>query len=64
MNLFAGQQWRHGHRGQACGPSRGGKGEMNGGSSTETYTLSYVKQTASGNLLCESGSSDWGSVTT
>ena len=24
----------------------------------------YVKQTVSGNLLCDSGSSDWGSVTT
>ena len=26
------------------------------------YTLPYVKQIASGNLLCDSGNSDWSSV--
>ena len=28
----------------------------------ETYTLPYVKQTADGNLLCDSGNSNQGSV--
>ena len=43
---------------------------MNGESSLETYTLTYVKQVASGNLLysviweSDSGNSNWGSVTT
>ena len=45
-------------------PVGGEEGGMNGESGTETYTLPYVKQPASGNLLCDSGSSDWGSVTT
>ena len=35
----------------------------NGRSSRGTGTLPYVKQIASGNLLYESGSSNWGSVT-
>ena len=30
----------------------------------ETYTLPYVKQIADGNLLCDSGNSNQGSVTT
>ena len=33
-------------------------GGMNGESSMETYTLPCVKQIASGNLLCDSGSSN------
>ena len=33
-------------------------------SSMETYTLPYVKQIAGGNLLYDSGSSNWCSVTT
>jgi len=33
-------------------------------SSTDTYTLPRGKQTASGNLPCDAGSSTWGSVTT
>ena len=37
---------------------------MNGESSMETYTLPYVKQIASGNLLYNSGNSNQGSVTT
>ena len=41
-----------------------GEGGTNGESSMETYTLSYVKQIASGNLLYDSGSSNWCSVTT
>ena len=43
-----------------------GEGEsgMNGESSMESYTLPYFKQIASGNLLYNSGNSNWGSVTT
>ena len=37
---------------------------MNGESGMETYTLTYVKQIASGNLLYDSGNSNRGSVTT
>lgn len=33
-------------------------------SSMEIYTLPHVKQPASGNVLNDSGSSDWSSVTT
>ena len=42
----------------------GGESGMNGESSMESYTLPYVKQRASGNLLHNSGNSNWGSVTT
>ena len=37
---------------------------MNGDSSMEIYTLTYVKQRASGNLLYDSQNSNQGSVTT
>ena len=37
---------------------------MNGESSMEAYTLTYVKQIASENLLYDSGNSNWGSVIT
>ena len=36
----------------------------NGESSMETYTLTYVKEIASGNLLYDSRNSNWSSVTT
>ena len=41
-----------------------GEGGMNGESSMKTYTLPYVKQIASGNLLYDSRISNWCSVTT
>ena len=41
-----------------------GKGGMGGDSSVETYTLLYVKQTASGNFLYDSGNANQGSMTT
>ena len=41
-----------------------GAGGMNGESSVETYTLPCVKQRVSGNLLNDSGNSNWGSGTT
>ena len=54
MNRFAEQQWRHRHREPTYGHGQGGgegEGGMNGESSIETYTLSYVKQIADENLL-------------
>ena len=51
MNLFAGQQYRHRHRVQTCGHSGEGEDGTNWDSSTETYTLPYVKQIAIGNML-------------
>ena len=37
-NLFAGQQWRNGHREQTYGQGeRGQEGEMYGGSNVEIY---------------------------
>ena len=46
---------------QTYGQGRGeeGEGEVNGGSSMQAYTLPYVKQIASGNLLYDPGSSKW-----
>ena len=41
-----------------------GEGEMNGESSMKAYTQPHVKQIANGNLLDNSGTSNWGSVTT
>ena len=64
MNVLAGQQWRRGHREQTCGHSGGRRGGTNGESSTETYTLPHVKQTARGKLLCNTGGSTPCSVTT
>ena len=42
----------------------GGEDEMNGESSMEADTLTFVKQIASGNLLSDSGNTDLGPVTT
>ena len=41
-----------------------GEGGTNGERNMETYTLPYAKQIGSGNLLYDSGNSNWGSVTT
>ena len=68
MKLFAGQQWRHRHREQTYGhrSAVGEEGEVgtNGESNMEAYILPCVKQITNGNLLYDSGSSDWSSVTT
>ena len=40
-----------------------GKDKMNEESSMEAYTLPYEKEIAHGNLLYDSGNSNWGSVT-
>ena len=68
MNLFAGQQWRHRHREQTYGHSRGWcwKKERVGRRERVTWkhTSPYVKQIASRNLLYDSGNSNRGSVTT
>ena len=41
-----------------------GEDEMNGESRMEAYILTFVKSTAQENLLCDSGNSNQGSVTT
>ena len=38
------------------------EGGIYGESNRETYALPYVKQIANGNLLYDSGNSNWGSV--
>ena len=63
-NLFAGQQWRNGHREQTYGHGeRGGEGEMYGESNMETY-ITVCKIDSHGNLLYVSGNSNRGSVST
>ena len=42
----------------------GGEDEMNGESSMEADTLTYLKEGACGNLLCASGNTNLGPVTT
>ena len=64
MNLLAGQQWRHRHRERTCGHRRGRRGWDERRQQVETCTLPYVKERASGNGLCDSGSSSQYSVTT
>ena len=56
MDLFAGQQQRQRPREQTCGYSEGKRGwdEL---INVETYTLPYIKQKTSGNLLYGAGSS-------
>ena len=54
-NLFTGQQWRCRQREPTCGHSGGGEGGIDWKSNTETYTLQYVKQRASGNLPYDTG---------
>ena len=59
MNPCTGQQWRHRHRKQTYGYRRGGEEEEGGMSeddNKEAHTLPYVKQTATENLLYDSGS--------
>ena len=46
------------------GEGEKGEGGMYGQTNMETYTWPYVKWVASGNLLYDSGNSNWGSVTT
>ena len=41
-----------------------GEDKMNGESRMEAYTLPSVKQIANGNLLYDSGNSNWGSLAT
>ena len=63
MNLFAGQQWRRRHREQTYGHSRGRRGwDVWRAWHGNIYTI--ICKTASGNLLCDVGSSTQGSVTT
>ena len=68
MKLFAGEQWRQRHREQTYGHGGGGTGRKERVRGMERVTgkltLPYVKQTADGNLLNDSGNSNLGSVTT
>ena len=66
MDLCAGQQWRHRQREHTYerGVGEDREGGIYGESNRETYALPYVKQIANGNLLYDSGNSNWGSVTT
>ena len=43
LNLFEGQQWRLRHSEQTCGYNGEGEDRTNRESSTETYTLPYIK---------------------
>ena len=65
MNLFSGQEWRCRHREQTYRHGYGGgrRGGRNGESNIEVSTLPYGKEIASGNLLHDSGNSNWGSAT-
>ena len=64
INIFIGQQWRCWHREQICIMVGEVEGGMNGERSIEAYTSPPVKEIASGNLLYDSGTSSWCSVTT
>ena len=67
MKLFARQQWRHRHREQTYGDRVGGERKDRVDCMdrvTWKLTLPYVKETANGNLLYDSGDSNQGSVTT
>ena len=74
LEFWQKHQGRHGEQtyghGEGRGPGDGSRKErvgewreQHGDSSMKTYTLTYVKQIASGNLLYDSGNSNWGSVT-
>ena len=56
MNLFAEKEWRHRHREQTCGHSRGTEDRKNWESIIDTYIVSWVKYKPSGNLLYNTGS--------
>ena len=53
-----------GNRWVGKGGREEGEREVNADSSMEAYTLTYVKQTASGNWLHDSRNSNWGSAIT
>ena len=62
-NLFTWKQQRNRHREQTYGyGERAGEGEMYGKSNMETYIT--ICKIANGNLLCGSGNSNRGSVST
>ena len=63
MNLFAGQQWRQRHRAD-LGPRAGERTERKRGVERGAWqrTLPHVKESR-WDLLYDSGSSNWGSVT-
>ena len=56
-NVSFWQRWRRKHREQICGHGVERERGTQWGSSVETSTLPYIKQPASGGLLCGTGSS-------
>ena len=64
MILFAGQEQRLGQRELTYGWGRKERVRCMGRVAWNVYTLPYAKQIANGNLLNDSGNSNWGSVTT
>ena len=64
MNLYSGQWWTCRIENRLVEIEGEGEGGTNGDSNMETSTLSYVKLIVSGNLLYDSGRSNWCSVTT
>ena len=64
MNLFSGKQLRCRYREQTCRHNEGRRGWDKLMESMETYTKLYFKQIASGNFLCDTGSSIQCFVTT
>ena len=63
VNLFSGQQWRNRERIYGHGGRGGGRWLRCRERVTWKVTLPYVKQMASGNLLCDPGNSNRASVT-
>ena len=54
--ISAGQQWRHEQREQTGDTVGEGQNGRNWENSAKTCTLPFVKDIASGNLLCDRGS--------
>ena len=63
MSLFSGQQWRNRHKNRPKDMGEGRRERMRCMERvTWKFTVPYIKQIASGNLLCDSGNSNRGSV--
>ena len=63
-NLFSGKQWRNRHREQTYGHGRGEERVRCMERVTWKLKLLYVNLIAIGNLLCGSGNSNRGSIST
>ena len=58
MNLFSWQQWKNRHREQTLDMGREEEGVRYMERITWKHTIPYVKQTANGNFLYDSGNSN------